>query len=113
MTAQSISKGTALLTGSARGIGRAIALRLALDGYDIALNDLPSSEKALSVLREEILTEIKPKRDGIRVHIFPADVSEGEEVENMVKEVVDVFGGLDIMVSNAAIMYQRNLVDSE
>jgi len=88
------SKGTALITGSAQGIGRAIALRLARDGFDIALNDLPSKREELRALADEI------EQLGRKTLLVPADVTVEEEVQGMVQDVSDKLGGLDVMVAN-------------
>ncbi|KAH7890537.1 NAD(P)-binding protein, partial [Phlebopus sp. FC_14] len=93
----SISKGIALITGSAQGIGRGIALRLAKDGFDIALNDVPSKSDQLRAVAEDI-----NKLDR-KAHIIHADVTVEEQVKGMVQDVTHHFGGLDVMVANAGI----------
>lgn len=87
----------ALITGSARGIGAAIALRLASDGFDIALNDV--SEKSFE--NNDIMDKIREK--GVKCEKFIADVSDFGQVENMVKAVKDLFGSIDVLVNNAGI----------
>ncbi|KAF8886663.1 acetoin reductase family protein [Gymnopilus junonius] len=89
--------GVALVTGASRGIGRAIALRLAKDGFDVAINDLATQQNELEELRAEI---VKLGRVSL---IFPANVSVEEEVETMISTVVDQMGDLDVMVANAGI----------
>ncbi|KAF8911435.1 acetoin reductase family protein [Gymnopilus junonius] len=89
--------GVALVTGSSRGIGRAIALRLAKDGFDVAINDLATQKNDLEELRAEI---VKLGRVSL---IFPANVSVEEEVETMISAVVEQMGDLDVMVANAGI----------
>ncbi len=88
---------TALITGSSRGIGAAIALRLAQDGYDIALNDI--SEAMFE--DNDIMDKIKDC--GVKCEKFIADVSKYNECEEMVKAVKDTFGSLDVLVNNAGI----------
>lgn len=87
----------AVITGSARGIGAAIALRLASDGFDIALNDI--SEKSFE--NNDIMDKIKVL--GVRCEKYIADVSDGGQVEAMVKEIKDNFGSIDVLVNNAGI----------
>ncbi|KAF7369243.1 hypothetical protein MVEN_00252000 [Mycena venus] len=93
-----MSKGTAFVTGAARGIGKAIALRLAEDGFDVAVNDLPTSSDSLL----EVVKEIKSKGRASSAHL--ADVSVEEDVKAMFADVVESHGGLDVMVSNAGII---------
>lgn len=88
---------TAVITGSARGIGAAIALRLAKDGFDIALNDI--SEKSFE--NNDITENIKAL--GVKCEKYIADVSDGEQVEAMVKAIKDDFGSIDVLVNNAGI----------
>ena len=88
---------TALITGSARGIGAAIALRLAADGYNIALNDI--SEKSFE--ENDIADKIREK--GVECEIFICDVSSHEQTEKTVKAVKERFGSIDVLVNNAGI----------
>jgi 3-oxoacyl-[acyl-carrier protein] reductase len=84
----------ALVTGSASGIGRAAALRLAAGGYDVAINYSRSHERAQQTLAE--LHEL-----GGRHLALCADVSDDDAVRHMVAEVADTFGRLDVLVNNA------------
>ncbi|KAI0927677.1 hypothetical protein AcW1_007150 [Taiwanofungus camphoratus] len=95
-------KGTAIVTGSANGIGRAIAIRLAEDGFNIALFDLPSTEASLLAVAEEI----KQRTDRRTLQIL-GDVSLEEDVKELVGAVVKEWGGLDVMVANAGVGLSR------
>lgn len=88
---------TALITGSARGIGAAIALRLAKDGYNIALNDI--SENMFE--DNDIVQKIKEQ--GVQAEVFICDVSSYAQVEETVKAVKERFGSIDVLVNNAGI----------
>ncbi|KAJ7489125.1 hypothetical protein FB451DRAFT_1553005 [Mycena latifolia] len=101
-----VSHGTALVTGAGRGIGRAIALRLADDGFDVAVNDIHGHAENLS----KVVEEIKAKGRKSSAHL--ADVSVEGEVKAMVDEVVRVYDGLDVMVANAGVCEWAKLTDT-
>ncbi|KAK0218608.1 NAD(P)-binding protein [Armillaria nabsnona] len=101
------SKGVAVVTGAAQGIGKAIALRLADDGFDVAINDISLDAKITKL--QEVQAEIIQR--GRRCGIFPGDVSNEEEVKRMVKGVVDTLGGLDVMVANAGVCTTASVLD--
>ncbi|KAJ7097568.1 NAD-binding protein [Mycena epipterygia] len=92
------SKGIALVTGAAQGIGRAVALRLAEDGFDVAVNDIASNSAPLDALVDEI------QKKGRESSTFVADVSQEEQVKEMVELVVKKLGRLDVMVANAGVL---------
>ena len=85
------SLGVALVTGAAQGIGRAIALRLADDGFDVAINDLPSTKDNLESLSQELISK------GRRTCIVAGDVSVEADVQNMVSTVVEKLGELNVV----------------
>lgn len=87
---------SALVTGASRGIGRSIALQLAEEGYNVAVNYAGSKEKA-----EAVVEEIKAK--GVDSYAIQANVADADEVKAMIKEVVSQFGSLDVLVNNAGI----------
>lgn len=94
---------TALVTGASRGIGRAIALALAKEGYAVAVNYAGSREAAESV-RDEIMAA------GGRAFILQGDVSSAEDVDRIFKTVKEEFGFLDVLVNNAGITRDSLLV---
>ncbi|KAJ7927881.1 acetoin reductase family protein [Mycena leptocephala] len=100
------SRGIALVTGASQGIGKAIALRLASDGLDVAVNDIPRNTKNLA----QVVDEIKAIGRATSSHI--ADVSIENEVKNMVEEVVRVHAGLDVMVANAGVCKWASITDT-
>jgi 3-oxoacyl-[acyl-carrier protein] reductase len=86
---------TAVITGAGRGIGAEIALRLASDSFNVALNDL--NAEALAETAE------KCKAFGVEAECFPADVSNHDACEAMVKAIKARFGTVDVLVNNAGI----------
>ena len=88
---------TALITGAAKGIGKAIALQLAEDGYNIVVNYNTSRKEA-----EELSPRIQ-KDYGVRCLAIQCDVSDEQAVDKMVTTIEEVLGGVDILINNAAI----------
>lgn len=87
---------TALITGAARGIGKAIAIKFASEGADIAFTDLVIDENALNTQKEiEAL--------GVKCKGYASDASNFQQTEEVVAEVKKDFGHIDILVNNAGI----------
>ncbi|EED83212.1 predicted protein [Postia placenta Mad-698-R] len=95
----------AVVTGAAQGIGRAIALRLAADHLDVAVNDIASKTDQL----QELVSQIQAR--GGRSLAVPADISNEDDVQKMIAKVVETFGGLDAMVANAGIVALKPLIE--
>ena len=93
----------ALVTGAGQGIGRAIALRLARDGADIAVVDV--NEAKMNAVAEEV------RKLGRKATIFKADVTRREDVFAAVDHAEKALGGFDIMVNNAGIAQVQPLLD--
>lgn len=122
-----MSKGIALITGAGQGIGRSISLRLAADGFDIGLSDIPTNKSNL----EEVAREITRTYAGRKTCVLLADVTVEDDVRKMVDDVVTELGGLDVvsidartliyshnwryfeMVANAGIIVAASLVESK
>jgi len=90
----------AIVTGAARGIGKATAAVLAANDADLALNDVDAAELEKTV--EEIGST------GARARAFVADVGDSHQVHRMVDEIADYFNGIDILVNNAGINLPRS-----
>lgn len=88
----------AIVTGGAQGIGKAIALRLAADGFDICVDDVASKIH----LSKEVVAEIQQL--GRKAIALPYDVTKEQEVKEMVEKTVAELGRLDVMVANAGII---------
>ncbi|MBN1176818.1 MAG: 3-oxoacyl-[acyl-carrier-protein] reductase [Dehalococcoidales bacterium] len=87
----------AIVTGSARGIGKAIALKLAGVGADIVVNDIAAASDALESTAGEI------RALGRQTLAVTADVSSSEDVARLVEEAAVKFGKIDILVNNAGV----------
>ncbi|PZC94496.1 FabG, Dehydrogenase (short-chain alcohol dehydrogenase), partial [Pyrenophora tritici-repentis] len=96
---------TAIVTGSARGIGKAIALRLANDGYHVCINDIEANKSSA----DEVVKEIQGL--GRKAFAYTADVSKLSEVQAMVRASVSELGPLNTMVANAGIAQVKPLLD--
>lgn len=91
-----LAKKAALVTGASRGIGKAIALELARQGADVAVNYAGSADRA-----EEVVKEIESL--GGKAIAIQGDVANSKRVAEMVQETIQAFGRLDILVNNAGI----------
>lgn len=94
----------ALVTGASKGIGRAIALRLAQEGASVAVNYLGDADAAAASVAE--IEAVGASAIAIR-----ADVADEEQVAKMVHQTVDAFGSVDIAINNAAIFPWQDWVD--
>ncbi len=93
---------TAIVTGAGRGIGRAIAKELAATGANIVVNYVTSADAAQELAKE--ITEL-----GLKALVIQADVTDYEQVAEMVKRTVQTFGQIDILVNNAGITRDKTL----
>lgn len=92
-----------LVSGSSRGIGRAIALMLAEAKSDVIINYVSNEEAALKVVEEV-------KAFGVRCVAYKADVSDRVQVEEMVKRAENEFGTIQVLVNNAGITRDRSFL---
>ncbi len=95
---------TALITGASRGIGRAAALRLAREGWNVCVNYIERKDKA-----EEVCAILE--KEGLSAMCFQADVAVKKQVEAMAQAVREKFGPISLLVSNAGIAGQMQIQD--
>ncbi|MEW1819317.1 SDR family oxidoreductase [Arthrobacter sp. NPDC080031] len=97
----------ALVTGAGQGIGRAIALKLAEDGYNVAVNDIAQSEENV----EDVVREIQER--GKRAIPVLADVSDAAQIRAAVSDAAEQLGRLDVAVANAGIARLEDFLELE
>ena len=91
-----MSEKLAFITGGSRGIGRAIALRLAQEGFDIAINYAGNVQAA-----EKTIEEVK--KLGVNANAYKFDVSNQQEVDENIAKIIEEFSRIDVLVNNAGI----------
>lgn len=91
-----MSEKLALVTGASRGIGKACAIELAKAGYDVIINYAGNVEAA-----DKTVEEIKAL--GVEAEAYKFDVSNKEEVDNSIAQIVEKYGRIDVLVNNAGI----------
>lgn len=93
----------ALVTGASRGLGRAVALRLARDGVRVAVNYRSRDEEASQVVDEIV-------KNGGTALPWKTDITDAQQVRSMIKSIVQEWGRLDILVNNAGIVRDNLLL---
>ena len=106
MSTKPLSGRVAVVTGGGRGIGRGVALELAARGADVCINYLRKRSAA-----EATAAEVEAR--GVRAHLVKANVGELDQVEGLIREAVDVLGGVDILVANAASGVLKKAIDQD
>ena len=95
----------ALVTGSTRGIGKAIVEDFAKKGYNIVINYIKENEE-LENLKQELEKEYE-----IKALCIKADVSNENEVKDMIRNIINEFGKIDVLVNNAGIAIDKEFED--
>ncbi|KAG0375291.1 hypothetical protein BGX24_009312 [Mortierella sp. AD032] len=96
----------AIVTGSSRGIGRAIALRLAQDGFNIVVNYQSNAAKA-----QEVVDLISALPNQVRAIAVQANIADLDQGKKLLAETITAFGRLDVVVLNAAWLYYESVHD--
>ncbi|KAJ1304702.1 hypothetical protein OPQ81_005841 [Rhizoctonia solani] len=118
MSTEAAQKGSpvAVVTGAGQGIGRAISLRLASEGYSLALGDVASNQQRLKEVADEctkIQKSATTQAAEPKIYYGPCDVTVEAQVQALVKAAVNELGGIDVMVANAGIYRVASLLDME
>lgn len=100
-----VNKKTVLVTGSAKGIGKELIIKFAKKGYNVVINYLSSKEEALK------LKKLVEKEYDVKALAIKADISNEDEVINMVKKVKNEFLKIDVLINNAAYTCDNNYKD--
>ena len=98
------TESVAWITGAGRGIGRAISLRLAADGFTVAINDV--DEGAVHSVQQEI------EAAGGHAIEVPGDITHEITVTNIVTSIVETFGRLDVLIANAGVVHVNTVMDT-
>lgn len=91
-----------LVTGSARGIGKATIIEFASKGYNVVINYIKNKDKAIE-LKDYVESEFN-----VKALVEVADISNESDVKNMIASIIKEFGRLDVLINNAGIVYDRN-----
>src|SRR6185369_16323915 len=102
VTARRLEGKTAIVTGGSRGIGRAIAVRLAREGAAVAVN-----YRAQAAAAEQVASEIRAQ--GGEAVAVQADVADRAAAERLAAETLERFGRIDILVNNAGVMFRSDM----
>jgi rhamnose utilization protein RhaD (predicted bifunctional aldolase and dehydrogenase)/NAD(P)-dependent dehydrogenase (short-subunit alcohol dehydrogenase family) len=94
-----LARRIAVVTGAARGIGRAVAVRLAREGAHVVLSDIDAAG-----LEEAAAEAARAAGDPLRARAVPADISDGGQVRRLFDEVIRDFGGVDVLFCNAGMV---------
>lgn len=95
---------TAIVTGASRGIGKEIAYQLATEGYDVVVCSRKENDL------HDVVREFESA--GLNAFPFAADTSNDEDVNHLVDAVMEKFARIDVLVNNAGVSYQNNLLNS-
>ena len=95
---------TVIITGAAKGIGRAIAKDFAYSGYNVCIIIILQKKRQRSLCQELA-------KDGCSVIIYKADVTNRQEVDKMVDYVIGTFGNIDVLINNAGISEYKLFTD--
>ncbi len=91
-----------LVTGSSKGIGKATIIEFASKGYNLVINYNNSKDEAIK------LKEYVENKYNIQALVIKADVSNENEVKNMIEQIINEYGHIDVLVNNAGIVYDRS-----